>query len=172
MALAGAALTVMLALSGCGASLDRDVDVQGMTLSVPSNWAQEIAEGNTDAQGTVTFEKATDDEDDPYNAIVARYEAAGDETPADADAAIALKQQELESEQGVVRWSIDDENDEIIDGAYVTTYEYSFDKEIDHVSKTYEYKTAYVFDGDMAYEISVYGDEAAIGDVVGSIELA
>lgn len=71
-----------------------------------------------------------------------------------------------------MRWSIDDENDEIIDGAYVTTYEYSFDKEIDHVSKTYEYKTAYVFDEDMAYEISVYGDEAAISDVVGSIELA
>ncbi|HIS40571.1 MAG TPA: hypothetical protein IAC12_07070 [Candidatus Aphodovivens avistercoris] len=88
VALAGAALTVMLALSGCGASLDRDVDVQGMTLSVPSNWAQEVAEGNTDAQGTVAFEKATDDEDDPYNAIVVRYETAGDETPADADAAI------------------------------------------------------------------------------------
>ena len=170
-ALCGAALVATLGLAGCGASLDRDVEVQGMTLSVPSDWAQEADDSNTDTSGTVAFEKATDDEDDPYTAIVVRYEASADDAPANAQEAIALKQQTMEDEQGVTRWSIDEESDEIIDGAHATTYEYSFDKEIDHVSKTYEFKTAYVFDEGMIYEISVYGDDAPIDKVMESVEL-
>ena len=170
-ALVGAALVATLGLAGCGASLDRDVEVAGMTVSVPSDWEQKSATGNTDAEGEMAYERFTDDADDPYTAIVIRYEGIDDESPADAGAAMALKQMRMEQDFGIVEWDIDEEKTEIVDGAQVTTYEYSFDKEIDHVTKTYEYQTAYVFAEDAIYEISVYGDQVAIADVVGSIEL-
>lgn len=171
VAFAGAALVAMLGLSGCGASLDRDVEVAGMTVSVPSNWEQKAASDNTEAAGTVSFERFSDDSDDPYTAIEIRYERVGEGSPANAEEAIALIRQEAEESLGATEWGIDEEKTEIIDGAQVTTYEYSFNKEIDRVSRTYEYKVAYVFAPEMVYGISVYGDDAAISDVVASIEL-
>ena len=172
VALCGAAFTALLALTGCGANLDRDVDVQAMQLSVPSDWEQRTAEGNTETQGSVAFEKYTDDDDDPYTAIVISYKALADDIPANAQEAIALKQQEMEAEGGVELWSIDEEKTEIVDGAQATTYEYSFEKEIDHVRKKYEYQTAYVFTENMLYQLSVYGSDASIGSVMESVELA
>lgn len=61
-------------------------------------------------------------------------------------------------------------NEQVIDGAKVTTYEYSFEKVIDHVTQKYEFKTAYVYTPIMHFEIQVYGDAASINDVVKSIE--
>ena len=172
VALCAAGLVAMLPLAGCGANLDRDVDVAGMTVSVPSDWAQQAADDNTDTQGSVTYEKFVEDADDEaYTAIVISYQQSSDALAANADQALALKQQGLEEDFGVTNWLVDDEDTKIIDGAEVTTYKYSFEKEIDHVVKEYEYQTAYVFAGDMTYEISTYGDGVAIGDVVNSIEL-
>lgn len=172
VALCGMGLVAALSLTGCGASLDRDIAVADMTMSVPSGWAEQVAEGNTEAQGSVTYEKFVEDADDEaYTAIVVSYEQPGDDTPANAQEAIALKQQSAEEDYGVTEWSVDDDETQIVDGAQVTTYEYSFEKEIDHVSQKYEYKTAYVFSTDMTYEITVYGGDVAIGDIVKSIEL-
>lgn len=171
IALAGVALIAALGLAGCGASLDRDVEIAGMTVSVPSDWEQKAASDNTETAGTVAFERFSDDSDDPYTAIEIRYEQAGDASPASAEEAIALARQEAEEGLGATEWGIDEEKTQIIDGAQVTTYEYSFDKEIDHVARTYEYKVAYVFAPESIYEISVYGDDASIADVVASIEL-
>lgn len=172
VALCAMGLAAALALAGCGASLDRDVDVAGMAVSVPSDWQEKVANGNDAVQGTVTYEKFVEDTDDEaYTAIVVNYAQPSDGAATSADEAMNLKRQQAEQEYGVVNWLIDDEDTQIIDGAQVTTYEYSFDKEIDHVSKKYEYKTVYVFSTNMTYEISVYGDDVAIADVVKSIEL-
>ena len=73
-----------------------------------------------------------------------------------AQEAIALKQLQAEKEFGAINWDIDKEESSVIDGSQVTKYEYSFEKEIDHVTKKYEYKTIYVFNSSMCYEISVY----------------
>ena len=87
-----------------------------------------------------------------------------------AQEAIALKQLQAEKEFGAINWDIDKEKSSVIDGSQVTKYEYSFEKEIDHVTKKYEYKTIYVFNSSMCYEISVYGNAASVDDVVNSIE--
>lgn len=172
VALCAMGLTVSLALAGCGASLDRDVDVAGMTMSVPSDWQEKISDDNDEAKGTVAYEKYVEDTDDEaYTAIVVRYAQPSEGVAASADEAIALKRQQAEQEYGAINWIVDDKDTQIIDGAEVTTYEYSFEKEIDHVNKKYEYKAAYVFATGMTYEISVYGDDVAIADVVKSIEL-
>ena len=170
MALAATAVTAMLGLAGCGASLDREVEIQGMALSVPSNWEERADDGNTSEAGRIVYEKMSDDSDDPYEAIIVSYESIGDDSPVDANEALALVQQRVEEDYLVTEWSIDEDDSEIIDGAKVTSFEYSFEKEIDHVSHLYEYRVAYVFAADMIYEISVYGDEVSLADAVGSIE--
>ncbi len=40
IALCALSLTAAFALAGCGASLDREIAVQGMTMKVPSNWVE------------------------------------------------------------------------------------------------------------------------------------
>ena len=165
------ALASALGLAACGASLDREVEIQGMMMSVPSNWAEHASDENTDDAGVIAYEKFSDDDDAPYTAIVVRYDRITEDSPATAEEAIDRVRQEAEADLGVTGWDIDEEKSEIIDGAQATTYEYSFEKEIDRVRKSYEYKKAYVFAAGTIYEISVYGDEASMADVVGSIEL-
>lgn len=170
MGLVATALAAMLGLAGCGASLDREVEIQGMALSVPSNWEESADGGNTSEAGRIVYEKMADDSDDPYEAIVVSYERINDDSPADANEALVLIQQRVEEDYLATEWSIDEDDSEIVDGAKVTSFEYSFEKEIDHVSHLYEYRTAYAFTADMIYEISVYGDEVSLADAVGSIE--
>ncbi len=275
IALCALSLTMACVLAGCGASLDREITVEGMTLKVPSNWVETSDEETTSvlalsrleapkagAAGNVTPEGAVagtgsveigaaatgtamDDpaHDDPEKAEAEGENTTGDVSPSDelavtdgvdevgADAsrvisnspgdaasngsaaasgvtpggnvayrdvdednedehnaitvsylplakspvksaqeAIALKQLQAEREFGVINWDIDKEKSSVIDGAQVTKFEYSFEKEIDHVTKKYEYKTVYVFNAGMCYEISVYGGAASLDDVVNSIE--
>lgn len=170
--LVAAAFAAILALSGCGANLDRDVEIKGMNISVPSDWMQKAAKGNDESSGAVTFEKFVEDADDEdYTAIVIDYDKRSGKDPQSAQEALAKMQQRMEDKQGVVLWSVDEEDTRIIDGAKVTDFEYSFEKAIDHVSKKYEYQTAYVFDGKMTYQISVYGDDVSLDAIVDSIEL-
>lgn len=42
-------------LAGCGASLDREVEVQGMTLKVPSGWLEVTGKDNDDLAGTMRY---------------------------------------------------------------------------------------------------------------------
>lgn len=68
-----AALVGMLALVGCGAAggvttLDKDVSVAGITLSVPSSWEE------TDHGGTTTFDGPEDEEGRVSDAIIVSHE--------------------------------------------------------------------------------------------------
>ncbi len=244
IALCALSLTAAFALAGCGASLDREIAVQGMTMKVPSNWVEssdaeassldpsrleapsaasaiasapnaettnaplpdaetagvEAADaespeaGNGEAAatavevgqpasqtipdapsgvktgGTVMYRDVDEDNDDEYNAISVTHLPLTSCAAKTAQEAIALKQLQAEKEFGAINWDIDKEKSSVIDGSQVTKYEYSFEKEIDHVTKKYEYKTIYVFNSSMCYEISVYGNAASVDDVVNSIE--
>lgn len=71
--LIAAALVGTLALVGCGAtgggtSLDRDANVSGLTLSVPSSWEE------TDHGGTTTFDGPEDDEGRVSDSIIVSHE--------------------------------------------------------------------------------------------------
>ena len=265
IALCALSLTAAFALAGCGASLDREIAVQDMTMKVPSNWvessdveassldlsrleapsaasaiasapnaettnaplpdaetagveAADASEGaNVEAEaagaaalaaadaespeagngeaaatavevgqpasqtipdapsgvktgGTVMYRDVDEDNDDEYNAISVTHLPLTSCAAKTAQEAIALKQLQAEKEFGAINWDIDKEESSVIDGSQVTKYEYSFEKEIDHVTKKYEYKTIYVFNSSMCYEISVYGNAASVDDVVNSIE--
>ena len=252
IALCALSLTAAFALAGCGASLDREIAVQGMTMKVPSNWvessdaeassldpsrleapsaasaiasapnaettnaplpdaetagaeaagaaalaaadAESPEAGNGEAAatavevgqpasqtipdapsgvktgGTVMYRDVDEDNDDEYNAISVTHLPLTSCAAKTAQEAIALKQLQAEKEFGAINWDIDKEKSSVIDGSQVTKYEYSFEKEIDHVTKKYEYKTIYVFNSSMCYEISVYGNAASVDDVVNSIE--
>lgn len=163
---------VALALTGCGASLDRDITIQGMTVSVPSNWAEAPGENSDENHGDAWYTDVDEDNDaDEFNAIYLSYKKAGVTDKSTAREALEAKRAALEGEYAVANWDIGDSSEQVIDGAQVTTYEYSFEKTIDHVTKKYEYKTAYVYTPTMHYEIQVYGAKASINDIVGSIEL-
>ena len=116
------------------------------------------------------YRDVDEDNDDEYNAISVTHLPLTSCAAKTAQEAIALKQLQAEKEFGAINWDIDKEKSSAIDGSQVTKYEYSFEKEIDHVTKKYEYKTIYVFNSSMCYEISVYGNAASVDDVVNSIE--
>ena len=200
IALCALSLTAAFALAGCGASLDREIAVQGMTMKVPPNWVESsdaeassldpsrleapsaVEVGQPASQtipdapsgvktgGTVMYRDVDEDNDDEYNAISVTHLPLTSCAAKTAQEAIALKQLQAEKEFGAINWDIDKEKSSVIDGSQVTKYEYSFEKEIDHVTKKYEYKTIYVFNSSMCYEISVYGNAASVDDVVNSIE--
>lgn len=70
-----AALTIAatIALAGCGTSgvqLDKEVNVSGMTVSVPSVWEE------SDHGGTLTFDGPMDDEGHVSDAIIISFEDA------------------------------------------------------------------------------------------------
>lgn len=62
-------------LAGCGASLDREVTVQNMTLKVPGAWLESPANGNSETSGTVVFTEDNDDldEDETGNSLAITY---------------------------------------------------------------------------------------------------
>ena len=91
--------------------------------------------------------------------------------PRTAAEAMVAKQARLEKEQGVIAWSIDDEKTQVIDGAQVTSYEYSFVKEIEEERRKYEYKTVYVATPAVMYEISVIGDAVSAEALIDTVEL-
>lgn len=203
------------AFAGCGASLNREVSVQGMTMEVPSDWLEEIGPKNNDLQGTISFveEDKDSDEDETEAAIKVSYHSIAqsssqaeeknatnnantqtsasneamaassegviqDETsmaveasaPKTAAEAIAFKQVKLEKEQGIIAWSIDKDKTCVVDGAQVTSYEYSFVKEIDGEKRKYEFNTIYVVTPDMMYEISLVGSAVNPNALIDTIE--
>lgn len=199
-AIAACAAGVLLAgaLSGCGANLDREVSVQGMSVHVPSNWVEHVENGGTATNGdaggasadadknaaaidsssttapaftfsyTENNDKAKDDA--TPNRIVIACTPLADAPAKTAAEAIAAKQAKLEREAGVTAWDIEKETTEIIDGATAATYRYRFVKEIDGVRQAYDASVVYVVTADAFYEIAVRGDVADINGIVDSIE--
>ncbi len=170
VALAAAAL---LALAGCSPNLDREVSHYGMTLKVPGNWLQ-----NPDENAVVSFEEDVDahDADETQGKIIVSYRQLSDQTtdktsPRTAAEALAAKQDSLTRTYGISLWSVDEEDVRIIDGAQVTSYEYSFVKDIAGEKRTYEFECAYVVTTDALYEIEIVGDSLNIKSIVESIEL-
>ena len=179
------AVMTMGMLAGCGANLDREVTVQGMIIEVPGNWVEGLGDDNDELRGTYDFvdEDEDLDEDETGNSITISYEKLTNKnrpsvamekagTPMQSEAAVALAQRRgaLEREYGVSAWSIDEEKSRVIDGAQVTTYEYSFVKDIEGVRRTYEYDIVYVVTPDMMYEILIVGDKVNAGALVDTIE--
>ena len=166
----GAAMA--LALTGCGASLDRDTTVQDMAISVPSTWAEEPNDANSETGGSVWYIDTDPDKDETeFDAILVSYEAVEPSDASTAEEAMTEKQAQYEEDFAITNWDIEDSDEFVIDGAKVTTYEYSFEKTIDHVTQKYEYRIAYLYSPTTHYVIQVYGDAVSLDDIIRSVEL-
>lgn len=53
LAICALGTAMVFALAGCGANLDRDVTIQNMSLSVPSNWEEKPSDSNSDTSGNI-----------------------------------------------------------------------------------------------------------------------
>ena len=159
-------------LTGCGTDLDREVNVQGMNVEVPSEWAETVADGNSEEKGVLYYEEKSDDmgDDETANKIIIQYETLDMSEYKTAAEAIEALRLDLEEEYGITYWNIADEDLTIADGAQVSLYEYSFIKEINNIKEKYEGRIIYVYSANMCYTIEVCGDEVDAAKLVKSIE--
>lgn len=168
-----AAFALVLALggtlAGCDAALDREVTIRNMTLNVPSDWLEITGENNTDLSGTMAYHSADEDE---QNAIVVDYDFDPAHMALTIEEDIANKQIQAETEWGALEWKEEETRSLVIDGAQASVREYSFDKTIDGVTRTYDYAIAYVYRETEHYVIRTVGDAASLDGIVDSIELA
>lgn len=162
--IAAAALVAVLALAGCSASgveLDREVEVGGMTLSVPSDWVEDgddtSYESIGDAYGSRTYFA---DPDATYSdGIYARYSNISlDDTPEESFKSIYGDDVEYELVEETV-----------IDGVPVQVYEFPYVR-LDNGEDAVRYE-AYLYQYDMHYEITVYGNAVSIDDVLETVDL-
>ncbi len=156
-------------LAGCGASLDREVEVQGMTLKVPSGWLEVTGKDNDDLAGTMRY---VDTDEDENNVVVVTYDLRPESGEETAEQDIMAKRVWAEGELGATEWKDEEVRSMVIDGAQASVYEYSFEKEIDDVSRKYEYAVAYVYSETAHYQIRVIGSAASLDGIVDSVELA
>ncbi|WP_269478101.1 hypothetical protein [Hominibacterium faecale] len=168
-------LTLVLGMSsiltGCGSSLNREVSIQGMTLKVPSEWAETSQDGNDEEKGIIYYEEKKDeqDEDETVNRIIIKYQNLKKAPYKAAAEAIEAEHKNIESNHGTIFWSIDNENSKTIDGAQITAYEYSFLKEINGIRQKYEGQIIYAYSVDTCYEIAVYGDGVSTDKIMGTL---
>lgn len=161
---AAAALVSVLALAGCagsGVKLDREVEVGGMTLSVPSDWVENGYDDSNDfldtEYGSRTFVQ-NPDEIESVGIAVYYSNISLDETP----------EESFKSTYGDdVEYELADEM--VIDGVQTYVYEFPYTSPVSGEDKVrYE---AYLYQYDMHYEITVYGDAVSIDDVLETVDL-
>lgn len=168
-ALIALVLAVGGVLAGCGANLDREVEVRGMALKVPSSWLEVTGKENDDLVGVMRY---VDTDEDERNAVVVAYDLRPESMEETAEQDIMAKRAWAEDELGATEWEDEEVRSLVVDGAQVSVYEYSFEKEIDSISCKYEYAVAYVYGETEHYQIRVIGNAASLDSVVDSIELA
>lgn len=161
---AATALVAALALVGCsgsGVQLDREVEVGGMTLSVPSDWVENGYDDSSDyldaEYGSRTFVQ-NPDEIESIGIAVSYSSISLDETP----------EESFKSTYGDdVEYELADEM--VIDGVKTYVYAFPYTSPVSGEDKVrYE---AYLYQYDMHYEIAVYGDAVSIDDVLETVDL-
>lgn len=140
------AIAAMLTLAGCGSQgveLDREIEVAGLTLSVPSNWVEDRSEEYSDDYGfgSRSYENG-EQEDSDYGRIDLFYSAASDdETPESFIEGIYGEGMNYEMEDGPV-----------VDGVQTQICKYVFD------SPGTKWTDVFIYGPEMHYRISLYGD--------------
>lgn len=152
------AAVAALALVGCssqGVELDREVEVAGLTVSVPSGWVEDRSEDYADDYGfgTRSYESGDPDSDD-YGRIDFYYSESSDETPESYIEGLYGKGMDYEIEDGPV-----------IDGVQTQVCKYLFED-----SDT-ELTDVFIYGPDMHYRISLYGEAIDAERILETVEL-
>lgn len=164
--IAAFAMTGLLALAGCsagGVKLDREVEIDGLTMRVPSEW---VEDGNDSEFGFGSRTYESSDEND-YGCIYVTYSELEDDDPSpDEDMEDTKEFMENDLDTGDYSYSKVDET--VIDGAECTTYEVesTTTKALGEDSKT----IIYVDSMDTRYVIDIIGD-VDLGSFMDSLSL-
>ena len=148
------AAAAIIALAGCGApavTLDREVTVSGLTLSVPSTW---VEDGSDYGQiGRRSF--STTDDEDELGYIGINYSPRRDdgETPEED---MGERKEWYETDLGIDDFEYEMIDEMVVDGAECLIFEESHTSEPSHQKTTGYY--VYVTSMDTEYTISVTGN--------------
>lgn len=139
-----AAAVVTLALAGCasqGVELDREVEVAGLTVSVPSDWVEDRSEeyAYDYGFGSRSYESGDPDGDD-YGRIDLYYSESSNETPESYIEGLYGEGMDYEIEDGPV-----------VDGVQTKVCEYLFE------DSDAELTDVFIYGPEMHYRISLYG---------------
>lgn len=163
----GIAAILSAAIAGCSASgvaLDREVDVHGLIMSVPSTWVEDESDnsiGDETKFGHTVFENT---ESETYEQITVSY--------SNVDLDETLSEITAEEEEG---WeSMADAHDFecssidtfVVDGVEVTTYDKCLYIEGELAE---QWQAARFMGSDMHYEIDVHGDSVSLDDLLETI---
>ena len=153
-----AAAVVTLALVGCasqGVELDREVEVAGLTMSVPSDWVEDGSEEYADDYGFgLRSYESGDPEGDGYGRIDLYYSESSDDTPESYIEELYGEGMDYEMEDGPV-----------IDGVQTQICKYLFED-----SDT-ELTDVFIYGPEMHYRISLYGEEVDAERILETVEI-
>lgn len=166
MAVAVAAL-FFLGLFGCsssGIALDREVEIAGLTMGVPSTWVQENDVPEYGNYGSADFIDSTDE--DSLNRIYVFYSDRDEDESVEDLAEESLSVWEDLYEGIETKVILEDER--VIDGSECVTYSFvAFrdGKEMPVVTEIFITSPA------MTYKISAYGDSVSIDEMLETISI-
>lgn len=164
--IAAFALAGLLALAGCsagGVKLDREVEIGGLTMRVPSGWVED-GDDSEFGYGSRTYESS---DEDSYDRIYVRYSELEDDDPS-PDEDMEDNKEFIESELDSGDYSYSKVDETVIDGAECTTYEVesAVTKALGEDSQT----IIYIDSMDTRYVIDVIGD-VDLGSLMDSLSL-
>lgn len=157
-----AALVGTLALVGCSSSsvsLDREVEIEGLTISVPSGWIEDGDDHELDIiqsrYGTRTFEKPGSDSND-MDAIMVSYSTTSDNSESPDD---FMNEFYSDSEYKMV-------SESVIDGSECSVYDVDMDGS--NISQS----IAFITGREMEYTIYLYGDDVSIDSLLETVSIS
>lgn len=149
-----------------GTSLDKQVTLQGLTVSVPSAWTEETTD--PDEQSTVSYGSATYSNEDYTSGISIYY---SDAIPSPEDYHANMESTMTSDPVNAQDWYFNDLGTQEISGATATKCEYGYTREENGETEKSDFKEAYIDTDGMDYIITVYGS-VNLDEVLATIELS
>lgn len=158
------AIVASLALVGCGAQgaqLDREVNIEGLTMSVPSGWVEDGEDyeySSIDSRhGNRTYE-APDNSSESLDMIAVNYSTTSENDPETAD--------EFMEEYYSEMYTYEKVKETVIDGSECTVYDVTMD------GAGLDQAIALIYGRSMDYTIYVYGDEVSMDSILETVSIS
>lgn len=169
------ALFACLVLVGCGGKvrLDRAVTVDGLSMSVPSQWAETddtryTGRTSADFMGGAMY---TDQRGEGGDGISVSTRGGTYNTGTlESWLANELKFATSDPVNGY-GYRADKIGESVIDGAKVVRYDISYKKMIDGNEHLLDYHNAYITRSNATYVITVWGDSVSMDDVLNTVHI-
>lgn len=173
------ALFACLVLAGCGdkARLDRAVTVDGLSMSVPSQWVEkanmrDVGKTSYDFTSELGFIPQQRNEEGRYDAIsILSYGGAYDNYTLE-DWLEREKDATLKAPMNGYDYRVNMLGETVIDGAKVVKYDISYKCETNGKAEApYEYHYAWITRPNVTYIILVFGDSVSMDDLLSTVHI-